>query len=92
MADAPGEYAGKAVEINGEGYADMTFLVKSTSSSDFENWVEHVRKSSQKLTKDAYKELVKHFVYKSIILYSEVEKDLYHNVVNKYMYPTESVL
>ncbi len=25
MANGPGEYRGRAVEINGEGYADMTF-------------------------------------------------------------------
>ena len=29
MADRPGEYMGKAVEINGQGYADMTFIAKS---------------------------------------------------------------
>lgn len=92
MADAPGEYAGKAVEINGEGYADMTFSVKSTSSNDFEDWIEQVRKSPQKLTKDVYNELVQHFVDKSIIFYSEVEKDLYQKIVNKYQYPTETVL
>ena len=39
MADGPGEYMGRAVEINGEGYADMTFPVKSTSQKDFEDWV-----------------------------------------------------
>ena len=35
MADGPGEYIGRAVEINGEGYADMTFPVKSIFSKGF---------------------------------------------------------
>ncbi len=39
MADGPGEYTGRAAEINGEGFADMTFVAKSTSQSDFEDWV-----------------------------------------------------
>ena len=53
MADGPGEYMGRAVEINGEGYADMTFPVKSTSSKDFEDWVAEVKKSPLHLTEDS---------------------------------------
>ncbi len=53
MADGPGEYMGRAVEINGEGYADMTFPVKSTSQKDFEDWVAEVKKSSLHLTEDS---------------------------------------
>ena len=59
MADGPGEYVGRAVEINGEGYADMTFSVKSTSPKDFEDWVAEVKKSPLHLTEDVYNELVK---------------------------------
>lgn len=92
MADGPGDYVGKEVEINGDGYADMTFLVKSTTLADFENWVQLVKASPHHLTEDAYKELIKHFVKKDILLFSEVEKDLYHRIVHKYMYPTGPVL
>lgn len=90
MADAPGQYTGRAVEINGEGYADMTFLV--TSSSHFEDWIAQVKKSSLQLTENTYRDLLKPAVNKSIILFSEVEKDLYHKIIHKYMYPTEPVL
>lgn len=92
MADGPGEYVGREAEINGEGYADMTFLAKSTNQKDFEEWVAQVRKSSQHLTHDTYLQLVKPAINKSVILFSEVEKDLYHRVVHQYMYPTEPVL
>ncbi len=92
MADGPGEYRGRAVEINGEGYADMTFQAKSTSQKDFEKWLVGVKQSSLHLTEAAYDELVEHYVDKSVILFSEVEKDLYHKIVYKYMYPTTPVL
>lgn len=92
MADAPGEYTGREVEINGEGYSDMTFSVKSTSSRDFENWIAEVKKSPQKLTKDVYNELTKHAINKSIIFYSDVEKNLFQQIIHKYMYPAEPVL
>jgi len=92
MADGPGEYVGRAVEINGEGYADMSFAVTSISQKDFEAWVEQVRKSSLHLTKDTYDDLVKPSVNKSILIFSEVENDLYHQIIHKYMYPTQPVL
>lgn len=38
-AEGPGEYVGKAVEINGEGYVDMTLRVRSSLLTDFEAWV-----------------------------------------------------
>ncbi|MBA2348067.1 MAG: COX aromatic rich motif-containing protein, partial [Solirubrobacterales bacterium] len=92
MADATGEYVGKDVEINGEGYADMTFSVKSTSLKDFEDWISEVKRSPLQLTDHNYEELVKPSVNKSVILYSEVANELYHKVVHKYMYPTKPVL
>lgn len=92
MANQTGEYIGRAVEINGEGYADMTFAVKSTSQEDFEAFVSEVRKSTFHLTINTYNELLKPAVNKSIIHFSEVEKDLYHKIVHKYMYPAKPVL
>ena len=92
MANGPGEYVGRAVEINGKGYADMTFAVKSISAKDFEDWIAKVKKSSFHLTEDTYDDLVKPSVDKSIILFSEVENDLYHKIIDKYMYPTKPVL
>mgnify|MGYP000078304326 CR=1 FL=1 len=88
MADGVGEYRGRAAEINGEGYADMTFAVKSTSQADFDAWVASVKGSPLKLDDLAYKELIKHSVNSSIELYSYVEKDLFNKVVDKYMHHT----
>lgn len=92
MADKPGEFAGKEVEINGDGYSDMTFLVKATTPREFEDWVQLVKASPHHLTEDAYKALTKHFIKRDIQLYSEVQKDLYHKIVHKYMYPARPVL
>lgn len=92
MADGPGEYVGRAVEINGEGYADMTFAVKSTSPKEFEDWIAEVKKSPLQLTEDYYLDLVNPAVNRSVILFSDVTKDLYQKVVHKYMYPTSQVL
>lgn len=92
MANGIGEYRGRAVEINGEGYSDMTFPVKSTSQKDFDDWVQQVKASKDQLSEDSYKQLVAPSVNKSIIYFSDVDKDLYHKIIHKYMYPTKPVL
>ena len=92
MAQEPGEFRGQAVEINGDGYSDMTFVAKSMSQKDFDDWVAKVKKSSVRLTEESYRQLVKPKIEKSSILYSDVEKDLYHKIVHKYMYPAKQVL
>lgn len=87
MADGPGVYTGRAAEINGKGFADMTFVVKSTSQADFKEWIEQVKQSPLQLTDQAYQELVKPSSNHPITLYSDVEKEIYHKIVMKYMSP-----
>lgn len=85
MADKPGIYAGRAAEINGKGLADMTFVIKSTSQSDFNAWVAIVKESPLQLTDPIYNELVKPSLNDPVKLYSNVEKDLFKKIVMKYM-------
>lgn len=85
MADEPGIYSGRAAEINGKGFADMTFVVKSSSQADFEAWVKSVKQSPLQLTSQTYDELLKPSVGNSVTLYSDVEKGLFNKIVMKYM-------
>jgi len=86
IADEPGIYTGRAAEINGRGFADMTFVVKSTSQSDFDEWVAFVKKSPLLLTDPAYNEFAKPSENNPITLYSYVEKNLFNKIVMKYMH------
>ena len=90
MADVPGIYTGRAAEINGEGYADMTFVVKSTTEADFDAWIASVKQSSLQLTDPIYNELIKPSIKNPVTLYSYVEKDLYNKIVMKYMHPVNN--
>jgi cytochrome o ubiquinol oxidase subunit II len=85
MADEPGVYGGRAAEINGKGLADMTFVAKSTSQSDFENWVAEVRGSPKQLTDQVYHELVQPSQNHPVEIYSSVENDLFNTILMKYM-------
>lgn len=87
MADEPGEYTGRAAEINGKGFADMTFVAKASTQSDFEEWVAHVKRSPLQLTHTVYEGLLNPSKCNPVALYSYVEKDLFDKVVMKYMHP-----
>lgn len=88
MADRAGEYTGRAAEINGEGFADMTFIAKSVSQEDFESWIDQTKRSSLQLSYTAYNELAKRSKKNSIAHYSYVEPDLFDKIVKKYMHHT----
>lgn len=87
MATEIGEFAGKAVEINGEGYAGMTFVAKATSEADFATWVVQVKNSPLHLTQETYNDLLAPSVDHPVAFYSHVEKGLFEKMVMKYMHP-----
>lgn len=90
MADEPGIYVGRAAEINGKGFADMTFVAKATTRSDFDDWMEEVKQSPLRLDLSAYTELAKPSEKHPIALYSYAEKNLFSEIVMKYMHPTDT--
>lgn len=87
IADKRGEYRGRAAEMNGMGYSDMTFVAKATSQSEFEQWVEHISQSSEHLTHDLYRELAAPSVKNPVAFYSNVEKGIFNNIMMTYMNP-----
>jgi cytochrome o ubiquinol oxidase subunit II len=88
IADEAGEYAGRAAEINGEGYAAMTFIAKASSQSDFVEWIKQVQQSPLKLTDDIYNELIQPTQKLPVTYYSTFEEGLFKKIVMKYMHPT----
>lgn len=87
IADGPGEFAGSAAEINGRGFAGMKFIAKSSSVSDFEQWVEWVRQTGSTLSWDKYGLLAEPSENVRPAYFSSADKDLYNRVIHKYMSP-----
>jgi cytochrome o ubiquinol oxidase subunit II len=84
MADEPGEYTGRAAEINGEGYADMVFKVKSSTEEEFEKWVDEVKASPLALDMETYDKLLVRTMGHPVTFYSSVRNNLFHHIVMKY--------
>jgi len=86
IADGPGVYTGRAVEINGDGYSDMTFKAKSCSAKDFAAWVA-LAKKAKPLKPETYTQLTRRSINDPVTLFSGVNKDLFDEIVMKNMEP-----
>lgn len=90
-ASSTGEYVGKDTEINGAGYAGMTFMAQSVSQSDFNAWVASVKASSNTLTMNDYNDtLLPPSEYVPSSTYASVDPSLYDTILMKYMIPPSS--
>ena len=85
VANTPGDYRGYNTNINGKGYADMTFTVKARSSTDYMSWLTSARQSPHALDMATYEQLAQPSVMKEPKTYRLTDRDLYHKIIAKYM-------
>lgn len=87
IADEEGDYFGRAVNINGQGFSGMQFVARASSMSDFKNWVAKVKQSSSDLSVDTFKQLSKPSEDNPVTTYSSVAEHLFDNLVMSFMMP-----
>lgn len=90
MADNPGAYNGSSANISGDGFADMTFKVKSMTNSDYTNWLFTAANSDKKLDSETYKAVAEPSKNDGEITYMLINNDLYNEIVMKYMHAAPS--
>jgi cytochrome o ubiquinol oxidase subunit 2 len=88
MADDTGSFRGSSANISGEGYAGMTFVVKSTSQPDFDKWVESVKKSSS-LGLEQYLKIAKPSSYDPVATFTLGKDDLFEWIAMRPMMTTQ---
>jgi cytochrome o ubiquinol oxidase subunit 2 len=87
IADRTGDFTGKDTEINGAGYAGMTFIARSASQADFDAWVGETKQASSTLDLAAYNALAAPSVDNPQAFYSSVEGDIFDDILMKFMTP-----
>jgi cytochrome o ubiquinol oxidase subunit 2 len=88
LANKVGDYPGGAAEINGKGFSGMRFITRVTTPGEFNNWIDWVRISPNKLDKLTFAKLNRPSENNPIEYYSTVSEDLYNSIVMKYMPPS----
>lgn len=90
MADTTGTYKGSSANISGEGFSDMRFTARSSTSTGFENWVQKTKQSNDKLSVDEYEKLSQKSRNNKVKYYSSVDNGLYDTIIMKYMAPAKT--
>ena len=86
MASGVGTYRGADSEINGAGYAQMVFTVKSVTQNDFNNWVTSVKQSSNStLDYATFKKLSQPSQNNPVAYYPSTQDDLFNTIVMQYL-------
>ncbi len=84
LADTVGNYRGSSAEINGAGFAGMTFTANVSMQQDFDHWVQETKRSGTMLDTTAYEDLVKPSEDEPQATYASFHNGLYDTVLMKY--------
>lgn len=87
IANEMGTFRGSAANISGEGFAGMVFTAKASTQEEFDLWVKSVRGSGKPLNLETYEQLKKPSSYHPVEYYRLEEKDLFDQILMKYMMP-----
>lgn len=90
VANKTGTFKGYNTNINGEGYAHMTFDTKSLPEPDFERWVNNAHKSSNVLTMQSLESLIKPSYVDAPVYYHLQDDTIFDAIVMKYMHGNTS--
>ncbi len=88
IADVVDEFRGSSANISGVGFSGMAFTAKSSSSEDFEEWVDSIRSSGAALNRESYRELAEPSEYNPIAFYQLEKEDLFDWIMMQYMKPS----
>lgn len=87
MANEEGSFEGRSSNISGKGFSGMIFTAKSSSESDFEEWVDQVKSSGKDLDWQSYRSLVEPSEYDPVSYYVLEDRDLFDQIIMNYMTP-----
>lgn len=79
-----GEYTGYTTNINGEGYATMTFKAKVMSKDDFDSWAESARDSEARMNMAEYEALAKPDIQTDERTYQLANAKLFDMIMQKF--------
>lgn len=86
IANTPGKYKGISSNFSGPGFSGMKFTVIATQTNkEFEEWIQKIKNSPYQINNmSIYEQLAQPSEYHSITYFSNIQSNLFHNVINKF--------
>lgn len=81
LASTTGNFRGYGTNINGEGYADMTFTVHSMQPEDFKAWQQKTAKTAPEFTHPLLHTIQKPSILSEEKVYSLRDVSMYHHII-----------
>ena len=86
IANEPGTFQGISANYSGAGFSGMKFnAIATPTQGDFDQWVSDVKAQGSSLTKANYDQLALASEDNPVTYYGNVDKDLFHSIIMKYM-------
>lgn len=78
-----GVFDGFSANYSGHGFSGMRFKFRALDEKEFEAWIKKLRTSNQSLNRESYLKLEKPTSNHPVVYYGDVEKRLYHDILNR---------
>lgn len=87
ISNYPGKYQGISSNFSGSGFSGMKFTVIVTKNEkEFDQWIYKIKKSKNHITNtNEYEKLAKPSTFHPIIYFSNVQPNLFYEVLNKFV-------
>lgn len=85
MTNKIGKYNGVSANISGAGFSGMKFVAESSTTTDFDEWVEETRLTKENLDLNTYHALAKPSKNTETRSFNLVDNDLYNEIIMKFM-------
>ncbi len=82
-----GVFDGFSANYSGHGFSQMRFKFHAMDETGFDSWVEKLRASGESLVSTSYLELEKQTINHPVVYYGDVERRLYHDILNMCVKP-----
>ena len=89
QADRAGAFHGLAAQINGDGFADMTFDTHAVSPREFSEWVSAAQSDGPTLDEPAYRQLLRQSSNVAPYTYQAVASNLFEEIAAQQLPPGE---
>jgi cytochrome o ubiquinol oxidase subunit 2 len=87
MANKIGDFEGSSANISGKGFAGMKFIARSSSATDFDQWVASIKRTPSVLDQAGYAALAQPSESNPASFYGSISDNIYDSVIMKYMAP-----
>lgn len=88
IANVPGLYKGISSNFSGPGFSGMKFTVIATKNNkEFEDWIQNAQKSPYQINNmSIYEKLAQPSKYHPVIYFSNIQPNLFYNVIDKFVH------